>query len=305
MVRAYVVMMAVVSSGAIAQVAAKPTEQQVVPASENAALRYWEAWWELGPDAFPSFFDRIRLIDTKTGEPVDHPEPEPPSERGIEMIIKAASMPLCDFGVDLDIFASGDPDESLVLSHYWLLLKSYGLLLEEAKKCLDSGNPEEAAELYLASLFMIDHATQQSDLVTFGLAVAFTETVDEIKERQGEFNRSEREIIAQAVSRFDSEDPFRIVWGFRLFTIAYANSIRSGTAENEEGLDPENLDRIAEFFSDFMDAAREQDDKLWNRLGMDRQNLTRNEFEPLILELRAQEAKAIEALNWLRGWSSN
>ena len=275
---------------------------QPVPASENAALTYWEAWWELGPEVLPEF----KLFDfERADQSEENADPPEISERGLDLLKRAASMPRCDFGVDLEIFASGDPDESLALSHYWLLLKSYGLLLEEAKKCLDTGNTKQAAELYLASLFMIDHGTQQPDLVTFVLTVAFAETIDEIKEKQGEFQKSDREIFAQAVSRFNREDPFRTVWGFRLFMIAYANSIRNGTVENEEGFNPDDLDRIAQLIHEFMDADPAQDDRLWKQLGMNKQNPTRKGSEPLILELREQESKAIEALNWLREWSSN
>ena len=278
---------------------------QPVPASENAALRYWEAWWELGPDAFPGFFDRILLIDTKTGKPIDQGEPEPLSDRGIKMLIAATEMPRCDFGLDLSAAVRDDLTGMSSGDHYWLLLKSFGLLLEQAETQLDRSDPEQAARLYRAALYMIDHASQQPELVTLGIPKAFMDLIDEIKKSNGEFPRSAREILAEATSRFDTEDPFRIVQGLHSLMNVSAESIRKGEAENEEGFDPDDLDRIAQLIHEFMDADPAQDDRLWKQLGMNKQNPARKGFEPFIRELREQEAKAIEALTWLRDWSSN
>lgn len=47
MLRACVLMMAVLGAGVAAQDAADPTEREAVPASENAALMYWAGWYWL------------------------------------------------------------------------------------------------------------------------------------------------------------------------------------------------------------------------------------------------------------------
>ncbi|XOV75903.1 MAG: hypothetical protein ACFHWZ_02620 [Phycisphaerales bacterium] len=50
MVRAFVVMMAMLGTGVMVStpVGAEPAEREVVPASENAALVYWAGWYWLG-----------------------------------------------------------------------------------------------------------------------------------------------------------------------------------------------------------------------------------------------------------------
>lgn len=276
-----------------------------IPASENAALRYWEAWWELGPEAFPSFFDRMQPVDMETGKPVDQSETHPLSERGIEMLIAATELPRCDFGFDPRAAVQADLPENRSAEHYWLMLKSCSLLLERADKELGAGDAARAAKLYLAALSMIDHAAQQPELVTIGVPITFSGVIDEIKQSQDAFPRSAREILGQASSRFDGEDPFRIVWGLRRIIQVYAESLRRGGIENEEALSPDDLDRIAQVMDEFMAASPEEFDSIWNRLELDKQNPTRVDFEMMLTGLREQQSEALQRLDWLREWSSH
>lgn len=302
-----------ITTVAILSACSKPTDLSVtaahaaspLPASENAALRYWEAWWEIGPKGFASYFDRPRLVDVETGEPVDQSEPQPLSEDGIEMLIAATEMSRCDFGKAFKDFLVDDPERSPSVDHVVLLGMSFNLLLADAKSKMQLEQTRSASRSLAAALRLVDHTAQQPLLLVFGSpASSVVEIATVIEDSNVQFADGDRAAIALAVAQFDSDDPFRIARSLHSEMHAYASFLKEMGPDADTDLDPEALVRLADAAVDFMESDETELEAIWIRLELSDDNPTRRGFEPLITNLRSLEMRASKSLDWLRDWSS-
>lgn len=234
MVRACVVMMTVLGAGAAAQDAAKPVEQEVVPASENAALKYWAAWWQLGED---------RLVELTPLEPEG--ELDEAARDVCEQLVIASSLDRCDFGHEPDAFLTGSLD--------WLRLMrmSARLLLHDATEHLDRDSTVEAAERIAGVLGLSRHTMQEPVLISSLVSIAvFEQTAAFIDENRGALDNDARRVIAAALNRFDDTDPFGLAGAIASESEISSDSMIS--AINDGTFDPD-------LFPGYPDAALLQD----------------------------------------------
>lgn len=237
MVRACVVMMAMVGAGVEAEDAAQPAEQQVVPASENAAFQYWHGWWLLAEEMETT---RSAIY---TADGLDVPEGTSPDDvrRAIEhaslmidTLILASKMDRCDFGSRPE--QAVDEDAMWVSPHLSPARASANLLAVDAGRLYTEGESEKATER-LATIFrMAEHIGRDETLIPCLVGAAIFEVGAAYTERfQGSLSDQDRRTLVDAMDRFPENDPFRLRSGVESDAAAsaqaLANQIRSGQLE--------------------------------------------------------------------------
>jgi len=189
---------------AAAQEAERPAQREVVPASENAALRYWEAAWQLAPRDLPTqclFIDFDEINSEQANAKLVAVQEE------IELLLTATRLHRCDFGVPRD-WATGDS-----FPHVTMVRQGAQTLLWDAERLASVGEFDEAARRIAGVLRISEHLGQNvqsrvENLVSLSLsfeAYSFTKKYEE------DFDSSQRDEIARALRRFRTSDPFRTV----------------------------------------------------------------------------------------------
>lgn len=234
MVRACVLMTAVLGAGVAAQEAPEPVEREVVPASENAAIWYWQSWLEM---AEPMKVVRTATY-TKDGLDVSDDSSEEEVLRAlrdasyaIDLLIHASKMEQCDFGSRPDHGLS----ESRMFPHPHLRPSrgAANLLAVDAGRMFEEGESERATER-LATIFRLsEHISRNETLMPSLVGTAVFEVGAAYTERfQDMFSDEDRRTLAEALGRYPTEDPLRLVASVRADAAASAKAlteqIRSG-----------------------------------------------------------------------------
>ncbi len=211
----------------LSTVAAPPAEQEVVPASENAAIWYWQSWLEM---AEPMTMVRTA---TYTADGLDVPEDSSEEEvmsalrdssYAIDLLIHASKMELCDFGSRPDHGLS----ETRMHEHPHLRPSraAANLLAVDAGRMIEQGESEGAADR-LATIFrMSEHISRNETLIPTLVGAAIFEVGAAYTERfHDKLSESDRQIIAEALKRYPAEDPFRMVVSVRTDAAAGAKAL--------------------------------------------------------------------------------
>lgn len=184
-----------------------------VPASENAALRYWRIWSYI--DSSESN-DELLLVSVYDGayDPNYNHAGEGESvvtceqllstlDPFIEGLIEATEFPACDFGVDYD------KGVEALLPHLSTMRKTAQLLVLDAKRQISEGEIDAATERLAAALRLSQHVTGDTTFINALVAVACFALVEgEIAAHAELFSAENRKTLHAALLRFDTEDPF-------------------------------------------------------------------------------------------------
>ncbi|MFU8828870.1 MAG: hypothetical protein ACNA8P_05475 [Phycisphaerales bacterium] len=195
-------MLAVLGAGAgCAQKGAGPVEKEVVPASENAAMRFWEAHYQLSSRQlyfrhFDYEFDEITQEEWYT-----YLEK---AQDAIRYLIEATKVPRCDFGV---------PEEWTLDEQRWHLpaAREMVIFLWEDAERLSGLNQFSAVEQRLSSVVRLSaHLAHNAGTPIESLAsLSFlSRAAQECAKQAEDFSAEDRANIAAAIDRFDATDPF-------------------------------------------------------------------------------------------------
>lgn len=227
MVRACVLMMAVLGAGVTAQDGAEPMEREVVPAEENAALQYWAIWAHYDSDDW----DRLRLQYVQ-GVSRDA-EPDPLAER----LIEVTRLMSCDFALDL----SHGLDTNFV--HVDMMHDLTYIPMVDAQVMLQRNRNRDAAERVAAAIRLCEHRTQVGLSISSMAASNRLERIAGfIAEHEHRWDEDDRRLLDEALARFDSQDPLRVVQSAR----ADARFLRDAYLKEVDGgkLDPKTVRRV-------------------------------------------------------------
>ena len=227
MVRACVLMVAMLGAAVAAQDGAMPVEREVVPAEENAALQYWAIWAHNDPDDW----ERLRLQYVQ-GVPCDA-EPDPLAER----LVEVTRLTSCDFALDL----SQGLDTNLV--HVDMMHDLTYVPMVDAQVMLQRNRNREAAERVAAAIRICEHRTQIGFTISSTAAANRLERIAGfISEHQQRWDEDDRRILDEALARFDERDPLRTVHAVR----AEARFLRDAYLKEVDGgaLDPRTVRRV-------------------------------------------------------------
>lgn len=194
MVRACVLMMAVLGTGATAstQNGAEPVEREVVPAEENAALQYWAIWSAYPPEHW--YHVRLQLVCGLRNDT----EPDP----NAELLNDVSGMWHCDFGV------SGRRGYRSGLRHIDVMRDLTDLLLLDAEVLLRSDRAADAADRVAAAIRLCEHQTQTALVPSaLGAADRIYAIASFIAHHQERWDQTQRQRISWALGRFDATDP--------------------------------------------------------------------------------------------------
>lgn len=221
MVRACVVMMAVLGAGVAAQDPAVPVEREVVPAVENAALRYWEAWFGLsehmrqlgGATYTPDGIQPVLHFETTHEKEVAKVERvlNAAAFWGIDKLVEASKIEYCDFQRK----PKGERELGEI-PHLDAAEQSARLLAADAGRLLASNEPEGASER-LATIFrMAEHIGRGVDISDSQWSIMIFEIgYEQTALFQDYMTEDVREILVKSLERFPDLDPFRLRAAFR------------------------------------------------------------------------------------------
>jgi hypothetical protein len=196
-------MVAVLGAGVAgcAQKGAEPVEKEVVPASENAAMRFWEAQFQLSNRQlyfrhYDYEFDEITQEEWYT-----HLEK---AQDAIRYLIEATKVPRCDFGV---------PEEWTLDEQRWHLPAAHQmtrLLVEDAERLAGLGRFSEAEQRLSSVMRLSAHLARNAGTpVESHVSLAmFSLAAQKCAEQAEDFSAEDRANIAAAIDRFDPTDPF-------------------------------------------------------------------------------------------------
>lgn len=221
-------MMAVLGTGAVttAQDGAMQAESTVTPASENAALHYWRAWWVIGQEQLEKATPDVAGpfgADPDTAASDTPPDLSEETRVLLSLVENVAKIEHCDFGaaapvgVDAILFTNGhlEPAE-----------RSGAALLHDARILLAEGNSGSAANRVLASLRLGEHLARDRNEASHAVAVRMTGRCEAFIAASGsEFSDEDRKTISRAFDRFEERDP-----------LYFADSIRREALESERFL---------------------------------------------------------------------
>ncbi len=227
MVRACVLMMAVMGATAAAIDAAEPPQREVVPASENAALQYWAIWahYDSGD------WDRLRLQYVQ-GVPRDA-QPDPMTER----LVEVSRLKHCDFAFEM----SRGLDTNFV--HVDMMHDLTYIPMVDAQVMLQRNRNRDAAERVAAAIRLCEHRTQVGLPISSMAASNRLERIAGfIAEHQQRWDEDDRRIIGEALARFGEQDPLRCVAAVR----GDARFTRDAFLKEVDGgkLDPKTVRRV-------------------------------------------------------------
>lgn len=187
-----------------------------VPSSENAALRYWRVWSFMHAGTIRDDFYLVSVYDgaydpefnhADEGHEVVTSEDLLGSLEGfIDGLIEATEFPACDFGIDYD------KGVDALLPHLPPIRKSAQLLILDAKRLLAEGDTDGATERIAACFRLSQHITGDTTLINSLVSLAvFGLAEDLVLENQASFSDANRQSIAEALARFQADDPFGCV----------------------------------------------------------------------------------------------
>jgi len=338
MVRACVVMMAVLGTGVGAQDGALPLEREVVPASENAALHYWRAWWVIGAKELEEASLDVAGIFSPDPDAVAHHDAPVLSEATrtfMTLVENVARIEYCDFGaaapsgVDAILFVNG---------HLEPVERSGAALLHDAKLLLAEGDNATAANRILACLRLTEHVARDRNESSHAVAIRMIGRAAKLIEERGErFQEQDRKIISLAFERFDLNDPLYFADGVRavarqteqFFLKETEGGMFDPAAELEDPPHPAVVQALRDQGSPRLAraairreivrsrqmseayAAAIQSPDPEQQIGTLRDQVHRAEFGPfaptmfsLLEEQRARDTRARESLNMLHAWTS-
>ena len=220
--------MTVLGTAAMAgtQDGAEPVDRKLVPASENAALHYWRAWWTIGTEQLEEASPDVAGLfaaDPDTAASDTAPDLSEETRVLLTLVENVAKIEHCDFGaaapagVDAILFTNGhlEPAE-----------RSGAALLHDARMLLSEENTEAAADRVLASLRLTGHLARDRNETTHAVVARMVRRCEAFVAAFGsEFSDGERMTILRAFGRFDDRDPLYL-----------SDSIRRGALESERFL---------------------------------------------------------------------
>lgn len=178
-------------------------------ADQNAALRYWRAMWIMGEDTPSPSVDYEGLYDPNYNHASDGEEPYPSSQlledraEAIGLLIEASRLDHCDFGIDYE------KGVEALLPHLSPMRRAAQLLVLDARRLLSEGDTDGATERVTAAYRLAEHMTGDLTLINSLVSMACFSLVDSFVEtNEASFNDAHRQTIAQAIARFDADDPF-------------------------------------------------------------------------------------------------
>lgn len=339
--RACGVMVAVLGTGVVVggQDAADLVEREVLPASENAALHYWRAWWAIGAKELEEASPDVAGLFSLDPDAVAHHEAPVLSETTrtlITLVENVAKLEFCDFGataprgVDAILFVNG---------HLEPVERSGAALLHDADLLLVEGDNASAADRVLACLRLIEHMARDRNETSHAVAVRMVGRCERFIAKSGTgFSGENREVIARGFERFDAGDPLylsdvirRSALGTERFLLAETEGgmfdpeadlegpLHDAVAEAMEEHGSARLARasirrdivktrmLGETYAELVDAAATE-----SRFIAIGDQVRRGEFGPfapttfaLLQEQRTRDTRARETLNRLRAWTEN
>ncbi len=226
MVRACVLMMAVLGAGAVAQDAAVLVEREAVPAEENAAFQYWHGWWSLAEYmeiARGANYTPDGLV-VRAGSPIEEVERAiATASLVVDSLIHASKMEKCDFGSRAE--QSFDGSVLFQDPHLAPARDSANLLALVSGKLYLKGDSEKATER-LATIFrMAEHVGRDRTLVSCLVGASIFEIGTNYAERfQNHMTEQDRAVIFESLRLYPSDDPFR----FRVTVLNDARAASQG-----------------------------------------------------------------------------
>jgi len=217
MVRAFVVMMAMLGTGVMVStpVGAEPAEREVVPASENAALVYWAGWYWLGE--YRRTLSDLYYSEDGLFVPENQNEEEAlraltDASQAVEVIIRASKMEHCDFGSRPEHALNEDREPS---DFYLNVARETSRIVAlDAGRHLERNWTEEGAERLAALVRLAEHIGRAEmpspSLVSISIFDTAARHVDLFQDK---FSEKDRRVLSEALERFPEEDTFRLVAG--------------------------------------------------------------------------------------------
>ena len=178
-------------------------------ADRNAALRYWRAVWLMGEDSPSASIDYEGLYQPNYNHAPNGEAPYSSSQllqdqsEVIRLLIEASLLEECDFGVDYD------KGVEALLPHLSPMRRAAQLLVLDARRLLSEGDKAGATERVTAAYRLAEHMTGDLTLINSLVSMACFSLVDSFVEtHESSFDDAHRQAIAQAIARFDADDPF-------------------------------------------------------------------------------------------------
>ena len=189
--------------------ASEPTARAGVPVSDqNAALRYWRAFELQDTDSRRAISELATDLYDKSWKPDQALlDALAAQSNTIEMLIEAANMDHCDFGVDYNkgVYA--------LLPHLNRLRSGALLLRIDARVHALNGDIDAAIERIAAIFLISQHISTERVLISSLVTLAIFAVADELVaflEDSGHFNETHRQTLGDALGRFNKTDPFGI-----------------------------------------------------------------------------------------------
>lgn len=188
-----------------------------VPASDNAALRYWRAWWLIGDETLNQIshseygvYAPDRKQGPEQGSSLTTAELLAGHASAIQLLIEAASMPRCDFGID---YHKG---VDALLPNLAPMRRSVQLLALDAERLMSEGDVDAAVTRMVAAIQISQHAAVDRTLINSLVSMAcFSLSSELINAHKKLLDENHRRMIAHALTRFSPDDPFHAIGAIR------------------------------------------------------------------------------------------
>ncbi|MGP1346467.1 MAG: hypothetical protein ACTS3F_07355 [Phycisphaerales bacterium] len=189
-----------------------------VDSKDNAALKYWRALSLMTDEQSRALRGAVYSI-TEYGLEFDEGERVMEADElldqmdlVIEMLVEGSQLTGCDFAVDWH------KGIEALLPELSPMRNAARLLMLDASRELNSGDPEAAAERVATVLRMGEHVSQDPVLITSLVGLAMFRMAGDFAiagERAGVWTEESRTTIAHALDRYHGEDPFRFIRSMR------------------------------------------------------------------------------------------
>lgn len=204
----------------------EPSTAQAAPCPPNAALLYWRAW----NGRFPTVWDAKFLEQEFRSDGNYQPTPQVASvlegaQPDILMVLKAARMEHCDWGINLLEEGYEAP-----LPHIAKIRTTARVLLADSRRLAASGDPAGACERLAAMLLMAHQLRSEKTVyvVRFAQSIALDLTAKEMNRlaATGTLDPLCRAVLAEALAKVSGPDPFGMRDALRQEPIVLNASIR-------------------------------------------------------------------------------
>ncbi len=193
---------------------AAPAPALAVDSTQNAALRYWQAWALLSETstatlgevkrqdlASPDFTlseELTAIVEPTEGSPRT-------SAQVVELVMLATTYPESDFGIQYEL------GPGTLLTHLTPMRRSSTMLLVDARRLFDAGNADAAVDRLVASYKLANHAIDDKTTISTLVAqILFqsTQGVTDYALEAGLLTPAHQAKLAEALNVFDASDPF-------------------------------------------------------------------------------------------------